>query len=178
MENWIALPGYELSHQVSSLGNVRTIDRTVNSWQGKKRRLGKTLAQIPSNRGYLRVMLVLNRKSKNVSVHKLICTAFHGPQPFEDSVVMHINDNKLDNRADNLKWGTQLENVRDAVSKGIKVPIAGRPIVATSVLTGEDVIFKSIANAHRELKIQNSNIQKVLKGERQKAGGFKFKYLN
>jgi len=44
-------------------------------------------------------------------VHQLVCEAFHGPKPFENAVVIHINENALDNRPENLRWGTQKENL-------------------------------------------------------------------
>ena len=44
-------------------------------------------------------------------VHQLVCEAFHGPRPFEKAVVIHIDENAHNNRPENLKWGTQKENL-------------------------------------------------------------------
>lgn len=44
-------------------------------------------------------------------VHQIIATAFHGPRPSTDYVVDHIDTNRLNNRAENLRWVTRLENV-------------------------------------------------------------------
>ena len=44
-------------------------------------------------------------------VHQLVCEAFHGPKPFPDAVVIHLNEDAHDNRPENLKWGTQKENL-------------------------------------------------------------------
>jgi len=44
-------------------------------------------------------------------IHKLVAEAFHGPAPFNGAVVMHIDENAANNRANNLKWGTQKENL-------------------------------------------------------------------
>lgn len=44
-------------------------------------------------------------------VHQLVCEAFHGPKPFEKAVVIHLDENALNNRPENLKWGTQKENL-------------------------------------------------------------------
>ena len=44
-------------------------------------------------------------------VHQLICEAFHGPRPFDSAVVIHVDENALNNRPENLKWGTQKENL-------------------------------------------------------------------
>lgn len=54
-----------------------------------------------------------NRKRgiNNKKVHQLVCEAFHGAKPTEDSVVMHIDDNPLNNNKDNLRWASQKENL-------------------------------------------------------------------
>lgn len=43
--------------------------------------------------------------------HQLVCEAFHGPKPFPEAVVIHLDENALNNRPENLKWGTQKENL-------------------------------------------------------------------
>ena len=50
-------------------------------------------------------------KRKTYKVHLLVAEAFHGPPPFEGAVVMHLDENAANNRSDNLKWGTQKENL-------------------------------------------------------------------
>ena len=56
-------------------------------------------------------------KGKCYKVHQLVCEAFHGERPdlpeIEGGrvVVLHIDENSANNRADNLKWGTQKENL-------------------------------------------------------------------
>lgn len=47
----------------------------------------------------------------NVKVHRAVCEAFHGPSPFDGAVVIHKDENALNNRPENLKWGTQKENL-------------------------------------------------------------------
>jgi hypothetical protein len=47
----------------------------------------------------------------NMKVHRLICEAFHGPSPFAGAVVIHLDEDALNNRPENLKWGTQKENL-------------------------------------------------------------------
>lgn len=50
-------------------------------------------------------------KFGNIKVHRVVCEAFHGPAPFERAVVIHIDENALNNRPENLRWGTQKENL-------------------------------------------------------------------
>lgn len=54
---------------------------------------------------------VQSRKFGNVKVHRAVCEAFHGPPPSKKSVVIHIDENSLNNLPENLRWGTQKENL-------------------------------------------------------------------
>jgi hypothetical protein len=45
------------------------------------------------------------------AVHRIIATAFHGKQPSEKHIVDHIDTNKQNNRPENLRWLTRLENI-------------------------------------------------------------------
>jgi hypothetical protein len=51
-------------------------------------------------------------RGKNYRVSVLVCEAFHGPKPFPSAVAMHLDEDATNNRADNLRWGTQKENLR------------------------------------------------------------------
>jgi len=44
-------------------------------------------------------------------VHRIVATAYHGKQPSEKHVVDHIDTNRKNNRPDNLRWITRLENI-------------------------------------------------------------------
>lgn len=54
---------------------------------------------------------LMNRKFGNMKIHRLVCEAFHGAPPFEKAVVIHLDENALNNKPENLKWGTQKENL-------------------------------------------------------------------
>lgn len=56
-------------------------------------------------------MSVYSRKLGTMKIHRLVCEAFHGPAPFDRSVVIHIDENALNNKPENLRWGTQKENL-------------------------------------------------------------------
>ena len=51
------------------------------------------------------------KKIGNMKIHRLVCETFHGPAPFPRAVVIHIDENALNNRPENLRWGTQKENL-------------------------------------------------------------------
>ena len=51
------------------------------------------------------------RGNKTLKVARLVCEAFHGTPPHEDSVCMHLDENARNNQPANLAWGTQKENL-------------------------------------------------------------------
>lgn len=46
----------------------------------------------------------------SVRIHRIVATAFHGPPPDSKYVVDHIDSNCRNNRPENLRWLTRLEN--------------------------------------------------------------------
>ncbi|MDF2372515.1 MAG: HNH endonuclease signature motif containing protein [Rhizobiaceae bacterium] len=46
-----------------------------------------------------------------IPVHRVVCSAFHGTPPSNQHVVDHIDTNRANNRPENLRWVTRLENV-------------------------------------------------------------------
>ena len=47
----------------------------------------------------------------SVRVHRIVATAFHGVPPTKEHVVDHIDTNRQNNRPENLRWVTKLENI-------------------------------------------------------------------
>jgi len=47
----------------------------------------------------------------SVPVHRIVATAFHGTEPTKGHVVDRIDTNRRNNRPENLRWITRLENV-------------------------------------------------------------------
>ena len=62
-----------------------------------------TFGKIYKQNGYLHIA--------NIRVHRIVATAFHGEAPSAEHIVDHINTNKQDNRPENLRWVTKLENI-------------------------------------------------------------------
>jgi len=44
-------------------------------------------------------------------VHRIVATAFQGKQPSERHIVDHIDTNRRNNRVENLRWITRLDNL-------------------------------------------------------------------
>lgn len=68
--------------------------------------------------GYQVVGITRNARAYPIRVHVVVCTAFHGPRPTPDYEVAHGNGDKSDNRAENLRWATHLENEGDKARTG------------------------------------------------------------
>lgn len=121
-EIWKDIPGYEGLYQASTEGRIRSVDRvqSLKSKYGKpwSRPLpGRLKTPTPGNSAipYLKVWLYDgNRGKKTYLVHRLIALTFHGECP-EGQEVRHLDNNYLNNRAENLAYGTHLENTEDTI---------------------------------------------------------------
>ena len=100
METWKDIQGYEGHYQISDMGNVRSL------------KSNKNLKPAIDKDGYLLVGLWKDNKKKTFKVHRLVAQAFI-PNPGNKPTVDHINTIKNDNRASNLRWLTQKEQMTD-----------------------------------------------------------------
>ena len=105
-ETWLPVQGWENYYQVSNLGRVKSIARVVGKKHLKERILGGGI----DSDGYHIVSLYKDGKGHTRTVHRLVCSAFN-PKPSQaTNVVCHLDDNRLNNDASNLMWGTIAEN--------------------------------------------------------------------
>lgn len=63
--------------------------------------------------GHANVSLYNRPHVRRVGVHQLVAEVFHGPAPAGRTLACHKNGNAWDNRAENIYWGSQAENVAD-----------------------------------------------------------------
>ena len=119
-ERWIALPGFFGVYSGSSQGRIR---RNRAGWQTYE---GRILNPTVCQTGYLSVTLTLEDKPQAVRlVHRLICETFHGPAPSPKHIVQHLNHERADNDARNLRWATRSEVIQHAYDQGRRVGVRG-----------------------------------------------------
>lgn len=107
-EHWKPIPGFTDLYEVSNMGRVRTFStKKLKTQSGGK---GTTSR-------YRYVTLYKNNKNTKLMTHRLVAKAFV-PNPAGYPNVLHIKNDRENNRASNLKWGTQLHNHLDAVRDG------------------------------------------------------------
>ncbi len=108
---WVPAYGFD-GYEVSTDGRARSIPRTVDCGTHVRRIRGVELRSTLDRDGYARVRAWQNGREYVVYLHSLVLASFSGPRP-EGMQCRHLNGNKLDNRPENLAWGTPLQNGRD-----------------------------------------------------------------
>lgn len=195
MEIWKDVKGYEGIYQVSSLGRVKALENKDRATHRAEHILSQT-----DNKGYRNVALCFEGKMKTYQVHRLVAIAFLN-KPSGKDFVDHINTIKCDNRVENLRWCTELENNRNPLTRihhseskrGNKNPnykkdmsrlvlalaeLNSKPIKQYS-LDGEELnTFPSAKVASDVTGIVSSNINRVCNGIRKTAGGYVWKFCS
>ena len=101
-EVWKPIDGYE-KYYVSSLGRIKSL----------KHKKEKILAAFPNNKGYYRVCLSNDGVSRHFLVSRLVAQAFcENDDPQRKNTVDHIDGDKANNRADNLRFMSLKDNCR------------------------------------------------------------------
>lgn len=113
---WKQIVGYEGLYEVSNYGEVRSMDREVpHKASGKLTIKGKKL-KLALDNGYRSLALCKDGIRRKFRVHQLVAQAFLPPCPGEYGKgkgkyqIDHKDDDKLNNRADNLQWLLHADN--------------------------------------------------------------------
>ena len=170
-EIWKDIDGYSGKYQVSNFGRVRRFGKRV-------------LKQQQRRHGYLSVWLYDgHNNAKQVSVHRLVALAFI-PNDEQLPEVNHLDENKQNNRADNLAWcthrensvyGTKIERTAFANTNGKK----SRQIAQYSLDGKLICVFPSLQEAGRH-GFAAGNICRCAQGSAKYnyAYGYKWKYIS
>ena len=181
-EIWKDIEGYEGRYQVSNFGRVRSLDQqlTYTSRWGTiayRPTKGKVLTARKIHGGYLGVLFKVQGKTEMKLVHRLVANAFV-PNPQNLETVNHIDEDKTNNRADNLEWMSRADNVRYGTgSQRKRTPMRKVEQLTTD---GQHVAyFDSIKEASEATGVQTRHIGGCCRNEygAKTAGGYRWKYI-
>lgn len=181
-EIWKDIKGYENKYQISNLGNVKSLARTIIRKNGEKQTFQeRILKPCRNNKGYYLVSL----DGKLYTIHRLVAENF-----MENLVVNHKNGIKTDNRIENLELISQKDNCIKAWKQGLCENIrknaynqkhkrnikTSRPVIQLDNNGNIINSFVSVREAEEKTGIHNSLIINVCQGKYKSTHGYKFKY--
>lgn len=184
-EIWKDIEGYEGYYQVSNLGRVRSLDRTIESEHRSPQFMkGNIKKVIRRDDGYEYVVLYRDNKGKNKYVHRLVAKAFV-PNPNKLPIINHIDENPSNNLPSNLEWcdhqynltyGDKVERVTNSKGYKERTKRLQKPIYVIDK-NGNRKRYESITSACNELDLHYSNVHKSLTGKKYPTyKGYTFEY--
>ena len=173
-EIWRPIEGYDGRYEISNFGRVKSY--------AQDRKPGKIKTGHPTYKGYRTILLYDgNGGSKWCPIHRLVASAFlENPENLPQ--VNHIDENKSNNRADNLEWCDNDYNVNYG-TRNERAALANRCCETTSLPvysvdnSGLVEYFASIGEAERQTGYNHSNIIRTLKGRTNHCGNRQWFYL-
>lgn len=129
--------------QISNLGRV-------SSWNGEK----FVLVNTPLTNGYpmLSFKQKVNNKSTGRYLHKLV--AQHFLEQGDGVHVIHLNYDKLDNRAENLRWATKEEKEKHQFANPIYINRVYQKSTAKLTETRVRLIKRKIFDPNRKTRMK------------------------
>ena len=169
-EIWKDIPNYEGLYQVSSLGRVKRLKSVVVKKSGQKLFIDEINLK-PSKTvdgGYFYVGLSGLTKRKMFKVHQLVAMAFLGHKPCGMKLVVdHINNDKLDNRVENLQIITSRENTskdrfrKKSKSKYLGVFVRGKKYYSVIYINGKSIYLGEFNNEKIAAAVYLNALEKI-----------------
>lgn len=168
------IPWYEGNYQISNLWNLKSLwNKIISRWR-MSRKKDKLLKPLVNTAWRIQFNLFKNWISEIKSVHRLVAEAFI-PNTNNYPVVMHLDNNPLNNCTDNLKWGMWYHNSQQMANEWRWVYPNSKP-VSQYTLNWEFIKkYVSIREARRCTKVHSMYISQCCKWELSSAGGFIWK---
>lgn len=165
-------------YQVSNFGKIKSLERfTDDGHHIKERILKQSFAK-----EYLKVNLCKNGLKKTIYVHKLVAEAFLS-NPNNLPEINHKDEDKTNNRVDNLEWCTHKYNIHYGTAikrmsiKQINNKKNSKPVAKYDKENNYLCKYPSIMEAYRKTGISPISIIQCCKGLRKTAGKHKWEYV-
>ena len=172
MEEWKDIDGYNGLYKISNYGNIKSFRKSSRS----SNKEFYILSCKPDNNGYCTCVLNKDGIRKSYKVHRLVAKAFI-PNPNNYTDVNHKDENKSNNRIDNLEWLSHKENMNYGHAldglKQIRKKISVKQFTLDHILVKE---WNCISDAAIYLKISVGNIVNCCKGRCKTVSGYIWKY--
>ena len=169
---WKEIPDTDGKYLISTDGEVMAISRRVKF--GNVFRWTKTNIRTARKKenGYLELEIL----GKHHYIHRLVAEAFI-PNPYNLPCVNHKDENKENNRVENLEWCDYVYNANYGTGiERSKEKRFGDRFVVINLDTGE--VYQTPKDASHATGIHNDSISRVCKGKSKTAGGYRWRYLN
>ena len=109
IEEWRNVVGYEGLYEVSSTGRVKSVQRKANKKYGERTVPECMMKPQKALNGYRKVVLCSKIGKKSHYIHRLVAEAFL-PNPNNYTDVNHKDEDKTNNRLENVEWCSRLYN--------------------------------------------------------------------
>ncbi len=171
-EVWRSIKDYEGLYEVSNFGRVRNA------------RTGLVLRPRKVGSGYLQVSLYKDGIEKQCLVHRLVAMAFADlvdwtedakGRPFEELTVNHLNEDKSDNRVENLQWCPLKKNIKYGTGIERRAKAQSKTVYQYTQDGKLCGMWPSIQECGRH-GFDYSTIAACCRGKRTKHKGFKWSY--
>lgn len=184
-EVWRPVVGWEGLYEVSNLGRVRSLVRyydIINKLGIPMhiKRGGKVLNSKVMPNGYIIVRLHKDGEETNALAHRLVAQAFI-PNPYNLPVVNHKDQDKANNRVENLEWCTISYNVTYMGAREEGAIKIRKPIEQLTMDGQHVAYYDCIKTLHRLTggRFHSRNIKRACLGLHQKtAYGFRWRYAD
>lgn len=135
--------------------------RKFNGWYVSSAGRVKTLHKNITTGTYVMGYKAVFNNGKRTLVHRLVADAFLLKEDHH-TCVDHINEDRADNRVENLRWVTRSENSRYSVESRAKKGLICKPCIQYTLDGKKIQSFSSIQEASKSTKINSNSIGKSI----------------
>ncbi|MDP4117688.1 MAG: NUMOD4 domain-containing protein [Bacillota bacterium] len=194
-ETWKDVKGFGGRYQVSNYGRLRSLEMEVLCRNGKRRIVnGSTLKErINHKSGYVQYLLCMDGCKIYKYAHRLVAETFLA-NPENKPTINHKDENKRNNRIENLEWATYSENntYNDGIKRRLihtdikkrtekidykaKAEKQKKPIIQFDLCGNKIKKWDGAIDAARILKIDKGALRQCLYGKTKTSGGYIWRF--